>query len=151
MKARVTEGAVSVTVVVPELAPESGAVGPTAAARTPDTSPLSSLRKAGVAIGSLGVVGVIVGAVFGVQAITKNNQSKAQCAPTDPSFCNDQGVTLRQDAKTAGTASTVAFVAGAALITGGVVLVVLPPSKSKDSLSGGVAVRAGGLVLRGTW
>jgi hypothetical protein len=106
----------------------------------------SALRITGVTVAGVGVVGLVVGAVFGAQAISKNNASKAQCSPTDPNLCNDQGVSLRGDAKTAGTVSTAALIAGGVLAAGGVVLAVTTPAAKLE-----VAPQTAGVVLRGRW
>jgi serine/threonine-protein kinase len=141
----------STTVVV-------GSAGAAVAVNIPKLSPASEgtgglsgpwwtgQRIAGVAVGGAGVVGLVVGAVFGAQAIAKNDASKAQCSPSDPGLCNPMGATLRGDAKTAGNASTGTIVAGGLLTAGGVVLVLTAPAAKVE-----VAPQALGVVMRGRW
>src|SRR5262249_1134827 len=124
---------------------------------TPDASPAPApapaapfwgpQRIAGLAVGGAGVAGVIVGAGFGVRALNKNSDSKQSCSPTDPNFCNDTGVSLRNDARTAATISTAAIVIGGAAITGGIVLFATAPSAKKPEAARlELAPRAGGLA-----
>ena len=75
----------------------------------------------------------------------------------DDTCATPEGITLNDEAKTAGNISTVAFIAGGALVVGGLVL-WLVPSSSDDvgaSASGrGVAMAPyaqGGAQLVGRW
>ncbi|APR86952.1 Tryptophan synthase alpha chain [Minicystis rosea] len=98
-------------------------------------------RIAGASVGGVGVVGLVVGAIFGAQTLSKIKASKEQCSPSDPNFCNDVGVALRSDAKTAGTASTAALVAGSVLVVGGAVLVLTAPAAKAPEEKAREAVR----------
>jgi hypothetical protein len=146
----------------------AGAAGPGIVASAPagdaigDTGPRdegtgSGQRVLGLALGGAGVVGLVVGAVFGLQAMSKNDDSKAQCRPDDPNQCSAKGVGLREDAQSAATVSTIAFGVGGAAVVAGIVLFATAPSSS-DSASGPgmqLATRVGpssaGLELGGTW
>jgi hypothetical protein len=113
-------------------------------------------RIAGVSVGSVGVVGVVVGAIFGARAITKYGESKQQCSPKDPNFCTDAGLALRKETKTAGTVSTIALAAGGAAVAGGVVLVLTaktprPKDTARIELAPGTALGDMGLTIRGRW
>jgi hypothetical protein len=125
------------TVVVPTL--ERAPDLPEAA---PEGAPgfWSPLRYAGLAIGGVGVAGIAVGAVFGVQAISLNNDSNKDCNPQ--SSCGPTGVASRHDAQSAGNVSTIAFVAGGALLATGVTMFVL----AKPHSNSGMALRATPLV-----
>jgi hypothetical protein len=91
-----------------------------------------------------------VGGVFGGIAITKNNQSKQDCSPTDPNFCNNAGVAIRQDTKTASTISTAAIVVGGVALAGGIVLVATAPSAKKpEAARVELLPWVGGATLRG--
>jgi hypothetical protein len=67
----------------------------------------------------------------------------------DPSFCNDTGVSLRNDAKTAATISTTAIVLGGAALATGVVLLAVPASAVRSEARIELLPHAGGLMLRG--
>jgi serine/threonine-protein kinase len=134
----------AVAVNIPKLSPASESSGGRAGAAAPPW--WTGQRIAGASVGGAGVVGLVIGAVLGAQAISQNNASKAQCSPTDAGFCNDMGAALRGDAKVAGTASTAAIVAGGVMTATGVVLVLTAPAAQVE-----VAPQAAGLVLRGRW
>jgi hypothetical protein len=121
---------------------------------------LSGRAVLGLVVGGAGVVALGVGGAFGLVAIGKNNDAASHC-PASPR-CNDQeGVNLTNDAKSAATASTIAFAAGGALLAAGVVLFLTAPSSS-DRATGapasvaprvalGFAPAGLGPGLGGTW
>jgi hypothetical protein len=100
----------------------------------------SGLRYAGLAVGGAGVVGVVVGTVFGLRAIGLNNTSKGDCDAQ--SVCGPAGLASRQDSRSAGNVSTVAFVAGGVLLAGGATMFLLGKPRSSQ----GMALRAVPLV-----
>ncbi len=117
-------------------------------------------RIAGVAVAGAGVASAIVGAVFGARAISKNDASKADCSPKDPTLCNTAGVSLRDDAKTAGLVSTGTLIAAGALAAGGLALFFTapsqaPPEKAAAAVRVEVRPRVGsgelGLTVVGRW
>jgi hypothetical protein len=101
----------------------------------------NALRYGGLAMGGLGVVGLVVGTAFGVHAIGLNNDSKADCDAN--SVCGPTGVASRRDARSAGDASTAAFVAGGVLLAGGATMVLLAKPRS----TGGISLRAAPVVF----
>jgi hypothetical protein len=120
--------------------------------KKPDAAPTSdsgrTMRTAGFIAGGAGIVGLAAGAIFGIQAISKNNSAG----------CNAQSECLnaqdRTDAQSAATVSTVGFVVGGVALAGGVALVLLAPSGSRGSIArieAAPMVGAGseGIVLRG--
>lgn len=90
--------------------------------------PVLTPRTLGKVLMGAGVVGVGIGAVFGVQAIQKSSDAKSLC---DPAACTDpRALSVNDDAKSAATLSTIAFaLGGAALIGGGVVWLTAKPAK----------------------
>lgn len=153
-KVTVAPGATS-TVTVPALEDDASSVKPDAP--TPHAEGGSSLRTVGYAVGAVGLVGLGVGAITGLAAISSNNRSKEVC-PTD-GVCADEGARSdNESARTSATLSTIGFVAGGALLAAGVALVVFAPSSSPPSsaakLPGATArLRASpqALWLEGTW
>ncbi|MEO8903498.1 MAG: hypothetical protein ABI488_14845 [Polyangiaceae bacterium] len=91
----------------------------------------AKLRTASYVVGGLGVVaGFGLGTYFGLSALSKNNAAKASC---DGNNCWGEGYTERNEARDAGTLSTIAFVAGGALVATGVVLfLVSSPNKEPN-------------------
>lgn len=106
---------------------------PTLPAPTPSAErPGSALRTIGLVTGTVGLGGVALGGLFAAQAYSKNQDSLKECRKGDPNACNENGVGLRNDARTAGTRATIAFVAGGALLAAGVTLFVLAPSRHES-------------------
>jgi hypothetical protein len=83
-------------------------------------------RWIGIGVGAAGLIGLGVGTVLGLNAKSKLDESNAgPCGAGDR--CNSQGLALRQDASSAATGSTVAFVLGGLAVGAGVVLYVTAP------------------------
>jgi len=125
--------------------------GPTADADATSPPSGNSQRTAGLVVAGVGVVGVAVGSVFGLKARSKWNDAQSHC---EARLCDDAGVSLTSDAKTAATLSTIGFGVGMVGLVTGAVLWLSAPSKSKDPVGSiGLAPLAGpaatGLTLDG--
>jgi hypothetical protein len=148
------------TVTIPQLDPEPVVAAAPVAERPLDPGPpprderpagWSAQRTVGVAVAGAGVVGVVIGAAFGLVAKSRNNDALTHCVGN---HCDDQGLALTDSAKTAATGSTVAFVlGGAALAAGGVLFLTAPKSSKSASLKVGPAIgaRTAGFTLGGAW
>ncbi|XXX73373.1 hypothetical protein WMF30_37610 [Sorangium sp. So ce134] len=84
-------------------------------------------RAIALASGGAGLVGLGLGAAFGAEAIARRDASnRGHCDAR--SRCDAAGVALRDSAQAAGTASTIAFSAGAAaLLAAGLLFWTAPP------------------------
>nr|AYM52940.1 membrane protein [Jahnella sp. MSr9139] len=137
---------------VPALVP---AAAPDTAKRTPAPGFWSTQRIAGAALGGVGLVGGVVGAIFGTQAATSMSDSEARCDGGDPSVCDGQGFELREDADQAATIANVAFAVGGAALVGGVVLFATAPSGGERREPPQVRLKARaevtGVSLSGEW
>lgn len=107
------------------------------------------VRTIGWVLAGVGVVGLGVGAVFGIKAI--GSKSDASC---DAKNACDAGPLA--DARSSATVATVGFIAGAALTAGGIAIVLLAPSRASSSgrrieAAPSIAKNEGGFVLRGRW
>ncbi len=148
----------SVTLAVPALATDetatASAAAPVPAAPPPapaaendvDRPAGSTQRTAGWITGGVGVAGVVVGAVFGLVASSKNSQAKGLCptlaCPNQGDF--DQHASLVDSAKTARTVAIVGFAAGGAALIGGTVLIVTAHKRPpRDALRFAPVVGAG--------
>ncbi len=112
-----------------------------------------TMRAVGITLGVVGLVGVGLGAGFGISATSKANRANELC--TGSECRSPEGVSLTDDARTAATISTIGFVAGGALLASGVVLYLLAPSASKSATTtriSPVAMPGGaGLYLGKAW
>ena len=144
----VTLGAAPPTTVAPVPAspnPTSPPGAPPPAQST--TSSVSPLKTVGIVVGVAGVIGLGIGTGFGVEALSM----KAFALPGRPAF----GVA--SNAYSQATVSTVGFIAGGALLAGGVVLFLAAPSGGSERPAASVRVSpmvgasAGGLQLAGAW
>ncbi|MFT3765894.1 MAG: hypothetical protein QM820_10300 [Minicystis sp.] len=140
-RAVVAERGQRVEVVIPALAPTSAPVAP-------PTSDGAGLRTAAYVVGALGLVGLGVGAGFGVRAMGKNSDSKdpAVCAPAAPTCA------ARDDAFSSATISTAAFIAGGAALGAGVVMFVVGrPKAAPPAVSFAPAPGGGFVTFRGSF
>jgi hypothetical protein len=104
----------------PPPAPEPAAPGP------------SKRRAAAFVTGGLGVASLVAGAITGGLAIGKKSTIVANCGPndghpSDPSACNQTGVTAGNALKALAAASTATFVVGVVGVGVGVALFVTEP------------------------
>ncbi len=132
-------------------------VKPVTVAQQPTAS--SPQRTTGIVVGAVGVASLLGGSVFGFLAMKDGDRSKEDrfCPSDGHNGCTQAGVDLRDRARTFGTVSTVTFIAGAALVTTGIVLYSSAssdperPTQARLELSAGGGVDAFGTSLRGTW
>ena len=96
-----------------------------------------SIRITSYVLGGAGIVGLGLGAGFGVATIGAWHSANQGC-PTHAG-CSAQATASRGDAVTYATTSTVAFVAGAALLAGGVTLYFAFPTQPSVQVGAGWA------------
>ncbi|MEO7035633.1 MAG: hypothetical protein ABI548_17040 [Polyangiaceae bacterium] len=122
----------------------------------PQPSPLASdaghglgtQKTVAIVAGGVGVVGVVVGAIFGLQS--KSKHDKAASLQCSGATCPDaSGVTASSDARSAGNISTVAFVVGAVGLAGGAALWFT--AKPAESSGTQVGLGLGTIQVRGAW
>lgn len=82
-------------------------------------------RLVGLVAGGAGIVGLGVGAFFGLKAKSTYNDALAQCNGSRQ--CDARGIELGSDATSQATISTIGFVAGGVLLAGGAVLYLTAP------------------------
>ncbi|HXK18584.1 MAG TPA: hypothetical protein VNG33_12315 [Polyangiaceae bacterium] len=161
--ALVKADASTTTLAVPPLQPAPAGTEPApkpdgGAATTPEPGPAPAAGGSGlgqrwpalVAVG-VGVAGVAVGSVFGLQSISHKKDADQYCNGAD---CTDQrGMTLRSDARSAGNISTVAFVVGGVgLVTGTVLWFALPTKTEQTGRRNEFRIGLGrGVTLEHTW
>jgi hypothetical protein len=106
-------------------------------------------------LGGLGIVGLGVGGAFALSAKSKYDASLQNCAQANKDACTAEGVSQRNDARSAGNIATIALAAGGAALLGGVVLWFTAPKESGRASAPnariGLAPTLGGAMLRGQW
>jgi hypothetical protein len=155
-KAVIQGDAQNVPVEVPVLeaapveAPKSAPPPPAAPVSSPpqaDAPPArdgSGQRTLGLVVGGVGVVGLGVGTYFGLRAKKKNNDSFDHCLPNDHNQCDQNGVDLRNSAKSSAGLSTAFMIGGGLVLATGVVVYLTAPSSSPRTGSiSGLRVTAG--------
>jgi hypothetical protein len=103
------------------VAPASSSSSATPAPASPASSPSSAWRTTGWVLGGLGVVGMGIGTVFGI--ISMNDKNSAHCDSNN--FCDPGPL---DSGRSAATGADVGFIAGGALLVGGLVVLLLAPS-----------------------
>jgi hypothetical protein len=104
----------------------------------------------GYVTGAVGIAALVAGGFFAYRAYDQNRRSKAECRTEDPNACTSDGVELRDDAKQSAAFSTIATVSGAALVAGGVVIVLTAPP-SAPSREHAALPRGAALSIRGAF
>jgi hypothetical protein len=131
--------------------PES--LPPLAPARTGGSG--STQRIISYGVGAAGLVGIVVGAYFGFDTISKNNSANSNgCHPSgDANPCEQPGLKINQEAQRSATASNISFGLGAAALAGGVVLYLTAPRSPAPAVGLGTTPdgRGGGLSLHMAW
>ena len=114
-------GQQSVSIPVLSDAPaEAGAATTTADVQDSERKGGKTQRYVAYGTAGLGLVGIGLGAGFGLSALGKfSSSNKNGC---DENNCNTEGANLRDAARTSGDISTVAFIAGGVLLGSAVVL-----------------------------
>lgn len=135
------------TIDVPSL--EDAPEAPVAAGAQPSSEGRTQ-RIAGVTVASVGVVGLIVGAVFGAISMSHKSEAEPYCNGND---CTDQqGVDAKHSAVVTGNISTVSFVVGGLLVAGGGVLwFTAPKARSTQNAKVGVGLFGASFGAGGTW
>lgn len=105
--------------------------------------------------GGLGVAGLVVGTVFVLNAKSKYDDSLELC-PSDSNVCSPQGVSLRDEARSAGNIATVAYAIGAVSLAAGAVIWLTAPKPKKavrapTTAELHVSPSVGGLTMYGRW
>lgn len=145
------------TATVPALAPTAGAT-PVMTNAPPPPAPvdaaepahsrggLGTQRTIALVAGGVGVVGVVVGSIFGLKSKSDHDEAEKYC---DGSRCTDpRGVTAGNAAHSAGNVSTVAMIIGGVGLAAGVTLWLTAP---KAQVNAALQVTPGSLHLQGSF
>lgn len=151
------EAVVTAPVASVSAAPVASSPAPANSARrpskTPPPPPESNQATVGLVLAGVGVVGLGVGAVFGLQTLSKNSAAEKKCDTFNR--CTQEGLDLSDDAKSARTVSYIGFGVGAAFAAVGGYLFYTAPSNNPTSARVWVAPaadqRGGGMTVGGAW
>jgi hypothetical protein len=126
-KIEIPAGPAEKTVTIPTLAnaPAGSAPGTPPRAAPPGKGSGKAQRVGAYALGGLGIVGLGVGSIFGLRAISKNKESNEQGC--DGNMCPLDAAATRRSATEAGNVSTVMFIVGGAALAGGITLYFTAP------------------------
>lgn len=140
----------------PPPAPTSSTAADTHAEEPPkdEASPKtgSSRKTIAYVVGGAGIAGIGVGSVFGLVASSTYSSAKKGC--TDPGAgtgCSDGAVQHGKDAHTQALISTVGFIAGGALLAGGVVLYLTAPKDGGVNVQASAGPGSAGVTVGGAW
>lgn len=105
---------------------------PSASTGTERTPRMSTARKLALASGGVGIAGVAVGSILGGIALSNAAELKNSCAtyPQCPDERREELTALDERARMQATGSTIALVAGGALLVLGAALLIATPTSS---------------------
>lgn len=95
----------------------------------------SPLRPIGFVVAGVGVVGLGVGAITGAMALGNASTVRSSCnTGVSPAVCkNQEGLDAMSSGSTNATLSTIGFIGGGALLTAGIVMVLVSPKASSST------------------
>jgi len=113
-------------------------------------------RTVGWVVAGAGLVGLGVGAGFGINALQKRSQSNSHC---NGDLCDGTGVKLRDDSIKSGNISTITSIGGGVALVGGIILLATAPNNEERKAttakkvvpSVNVAANGGGISLEGVF
>lgn len=118
-----------------------------------DVADGSSQRTVALIVGGAGILGLGVGTVFGLRAISKNSDAEEGC--NEQNQCPADAEELTDQAKSAAMISNIGFGLGAAALVGGAILYFTAPDDAKPSarmqLTPVAGTRGGALFLQGAF
>jgi hypothetical protein len=139
--------------------PVRGDPPPAVSSTAPAAAPSSARTRAGLLVGATGMVGVAVGSVFGLRALSKRNDAEELCSQGD---CGERAHRLNDEGITAAWISNVGF--GLGLVGIGVGSWLLLTSGAPEQETRSAVGQSGhfachpiiesteaGLGIRGTW
>lgn len=125
--------------VSPPIMPRSTAPKPASAPAEPPSAGVSGRVKAAAVTGAVGLAGMAVGAIFGISAVSKSNESTIiQATCKSPTECA-RGKDLRDSAYAASTGATISFGVGAAGLGASLIILLLPSGKASATSNSGAA------------
>jgi hypothetical protein len=154
MLVREGEGDRPVRIVLESTNPPPEVASPPPAPAPPPSSGGSFVRPLGITLAVIGVGGIGVGSVLGLVSKSTYDRAQNECPSGNLGTCSGKAQ-YQQDfdsANSQATASTIAFIAGGALVATGALLFFLAPKTASGVTVGVSAVSGGGFLSMGrTW
>ncbi|HEU5075886.1 MAG TPA: hypothetical protein VFU02_16950 [Polyangiaceae bacterium] len=110
--------------------PGAGQEQPSMSTADAGTDAGGTSRTVGVVLMGVGAAGLVVGTIFGVEALKKDSDAQDICG-NDTSCPTDKGEQLSDDAQQAALVSTIGFIAGGGALVAGAVLYLTAPDGSE--------------------
>jgi len=137
-------------------------IAPTPVVATPETVPPSAGEQTAtggnpqLVVGwltvGIGVAGVVVGSIFGLNAASENRQAtEPSNCPTSTQCITHEGVSLTDQARSDATVSTIFFALGGAALAGGAVLILTAPAGKRVQIAPAVGQAYAGALVTGTF
>ncbi len=125
--------------------PSTSTTMPNATA-TPSSDTAHTQQVGGVVVGTTGIVGIVVGSIFGALDLAAHASMQSACP--DPSHCPKGSSAYSDDSKvsTYAPVSTVGFIAGGVLLAGGLTLYFTAPKREAPHVAVQLAPRGVGLT-----
>lgn len=115
----------------------------------PPPPPARPLRTAGFVTGGVGLVGVGVGAAFGILAVQKKSELSALCPV--PAHCTPVGVQMAEEGQLLGNAATAGLALGLTFLTAGGILLLVGSSDRPATAQVSVSPQGARLSLGGSF
>ncbi|MCL2448332.1 MAG: hypothetical protein FWD17_05245 [Polyangiaceae bacterium] len=123
----------------PAAAHPSAPAAATAEEPPSSSSPGQAQRMSGLVVGALGVAGLVLGGVAGLEANAKYHDALSACGGGTRCPPGSDGPALRSSAGTWATISTASFIGGGVLLAGGAVLWLTAPNGHAAAATMGLA------------
>jgi hypothetical protein len=125
-------------------------VPPPSSAGADAPHPGHTQRLIGVSMAGAGLVGIVIGSIFGI--VTKSTYHQGfdiDCGGS--TRCSSKGFSEVQSAYDQATISTVGFIAGGVLLAGGAAIYFTAPRAGEVAIAPSLGDRGAGLTMRGAW
>jgi hypothetical protein len=110
---------------------------------------VSPWKTVAFATADVGLVGVVVGAIFGGLAVSGNDA--AESSGCSGARCSPSAAATRNQAQSMADVSTASLAIGGVLLAGGITLWWLAPEAAQPRPAVGLSAGPASLMLRGSW
>ena len=108
-------------------------------------------RLIGVSVAGVGLVGIVVGSIFGIPSKSSFDKGWNECQMMTKCGGHADGQSDVQSGFDQATISNVGFIAGGVLVAGGAALFLTAPKAGDVAIAPSLGDRTAGLTMRGAW